>query len=110
MENKKVVKPKEKEDYLLYKLESPIEFEGSAITELDLRSLREMNFDKLCNMLDAYTAMGGTESVYADMPMQFAKIVAAEAGGLPVEAIGKLGIRDSVRVRMRIYRFFYLSE
>ena len=32
MENKKVVKPKEKEDYLLYKLESPIEFEGSAIT------------------------------------------------------------------------------
>ena len=115
MENKEEVKKegkekKEKEDYLLYKLETPVEFEGSTITEIDLRSLRGMNFDKLCNLLDTYAAMGGTESIYADMPMRFAKIVAGEAAGLPVEAIGKLGIRDAMRVRMRIYRFFYLSE
>ena len=59
---------------------------------------------------DAYEAMGGNGNVTLDVPLPFAKLIMQLITGYPLEALGKLSARDGIRLRARIYRFFYLSK
>lgn len=101
---------KEEKDFLDYELEKPVAFEQVTISHIDLTKLREMTLDELSEVYDAYEAMGGNGGITVDVPLPFAKLVIQRMTGYPLEAIGKMSARDALRIRMRIYRFFYLSN
>lgn len=101
---------KEEKDFLNYVLEKPVTFEEMTIRMVDLTKLREMTLDELSEVYEAYEAMGGNGGVTMDVPIPFAKLIIQRMTGYPLEAIGKMSARDALRIRMRIYRFFYLSN
>ena len=101
---------KEEKDYLDYELETPVTFEKATITRVDMTKLRDMTLDELSEVYDAYEAMGGNGNVTLDVPLPFAKLIMQRITGYPLEALGKLSARDGIRLRARIYRFFYLSK
>ncbi len=101
---------KAEKDFLIYELEKPVEFEQMTITQVDLTKLREMTLDELSEVYEAYEAMGGNGTVSMDVPLPFAKLIVQRMTGYPLEAIGTMNVRDALRIRARIYRFFYLSN
>ncbi len=101
---------KEEQDFLDYELEKPVEFEKTTISRIDLTKLREMNLDELSEVYETYEAMGGSDGIAMGVPLPFAKLIMQRITGYPLEALGRMGARDALRIRLRIYRFFYLSK
>lgn len=42
--------------------------------------------------------------------LKFVRLLMQRATGYPLEALNKIGMRDAVRLKARVYRFFYLSK
>ncbi len=110
MEETREVKPIEakKDDYLIVPLEKPVEFEKTTIKQLDLTKLRDMTLDELSEIYDVYSALGEKEGVMQEFSIKFVKLLAQHVTGYPLEAIGKVSAKDAVRLKARVYRFFYL--
>ena len=103
-------KEKEKKDFLLYELEKPITFEQADISQIDLRKLREMTLEDLSELYDTYAVFGEGEGVMQECNLKFVRLLMQRATGYPLEALNKIGMRDAVRLKARVYRFFYLSD
>lgn len=106
----KTVKTKDTEDFLVYPLEKEVVFEGNKIETIDLTSLREMTLDELAEIYDAYEVLGGSDTIAMGVPLRFLKLVIQNVTGISLEALGRLSARDTLRLRARVYRFFYLSK
>ena len=103
-------KMEEKQDFLRYKLETPVEYGDINIYEIDLRKLRDMTLDDLSEVYDAYTALGGTEGIMQESSLSFVKLLIQRITNYPLDIVGKIGIRDALKLKTRVYRFFYLSK
>lgn len=103
-------KEKEKKDFLLYELEKPITFEQADISQIDLRKLREMTLEDLSELYDTYAVFGEGEGVMQECNLKFVRLLMQRATGYPLEALNKIGMRDAVRLKARVYRFFYPSK
>ena len=97
-------KEKEKKDFLLYELEKPITFEQADISQIDLRKLREMTLEDLSELYDTYAVFGEGEGVMQECNLKFVRLLMQRATGYPLEAL------NAVRLKARVYRFFYLSK
>ena len=106
-ENKK--EKKEEKDWLIIDLKDPIEHQTTQITTLDLTGLRDMTGGDLNVVYDLYANMGGTGTIMQESTLLFAQIVMSRVTGYPVEVIRKIKARDSVALKGRVYRFFFLS-
>lgn len=99
-----------KKDWLVLKLDQPVEYQGTTITEIDLTSIREMTGRDLNMIYDLYMAQGGGGIAMQEGTLLFAQVIASRASGHPLEAIMMLKAKDSVYLKNRVYRFFFLSE
>lgn len=97
-----------KEDWLILKLDKPIAGMQGEIDKLDLTGLRELTFDDMVELYNVYNMSGGEGPVMQESTMLFAKIAAQRVSGLTLEELGRLTARDAVKVKNRIYRFFYM--
>ena len=59
---------------------------------------------------DLYMAQGGGGVAMQESTLLFAQVVASRVCGYPIEAIMELKAKDSVYLKNRVYRFFFLSE
>lgn len=110
MEEKKekTAKTQEKKDWLILELSDPVEYQATQITTLDMSGLRDMTGGDLNVVYDLYENMGGTGTIMQESTLLFAQIVASRVTGHPIEAIRKIKARDSVAMKGRVYRFFFL--
>ena len=67
-----------------------------------------MTLDELSDVYDIYAAMGEKEGVMQEFSVRFVKLLLHHVTGYPLEALGKISAKDAVRLKARIYRFFYL--
>ena len=103
-------KIQKKNDYLVLDLKAPIEYGGMCIQQLDMSGLRDMTGRELNVIYDLYAAQGGSGVALQESTLLFAQVVASRVCGYPLEAIMELKAKDSVYLKNRVYRFFYLSE
>lgn len=99
-----------KQDYLVLELSTPVEHEGTTITKLDMRKLRDMTGRDINQIYDLYYALGGNQQIMQEGTLLFAQVVASKVCGYPIEAIMDLKAKDSVYLKNRVYRFFYITE
>ncbi|MFQ8681958.1 phage tail assembly protein [Enterocloster sp.] len=100
---------KEKKDFLKLELTSPVEWQGQEIRELDMTKLREMTGEELNVVYDLYEAQGGDGIIMQEGKLRFAQVIASRVTGYPLEAIQKIKAKDSVALKNRVYRFFFLT-
>lgn len=111
-ENQKEVteqKAKPKQNWLVLKLDFPIEYQGTEIKEIDLSKVKEMTGEDLNVIYDLYESLGGGGNIMQECTLRFAQVIASRATGYPLEVILKLKAKDSVALKGRLYRFFFLS-
>jgi len=99
---------KENQDWLILTLEKPVEYQGMHITQLDMSGLRDMNGRDLNTIYDLYAAQGGNGIALQESTLLFAQVAASRVCGYPLEAIMELKAKDSVYLKNRVYRFFFL--
>ena len=99
----------QKNDFLKLKLTIPVEWQGQEIRELDLSKLREMTGEELNVVYNLYETQGGEGLVMQEGKLLFAQIIASRITGYPLEAIYKIKAKDSVTLKNRVYRFFFLE-
>ncbi|MSS36606.1 phage tail assembly protein [Clostridium porci] len=99
-----------KKDWLILNLKTPVEYQGMKITQLDMTGLRNMTGRDLNMVYDLYMAQGGGGVAMQESTLLFAQVVASRVCGYPIEAIMELKAKDSVYLKNRVYRFFFLSE
>lgn len=97
-----------KKDWLRLKLDKPIEYNGMMIETLDMTGLREMTGRELNTIYDLYAGQGGNGIALQESTLLFAQVVASRVCGYPLEAIMELKAKDSVYLKNRVYRFFFL--
>lgn len=100
----------EDKDWLVLELKNPIEYQGVTIERIDMTGLRNMTGKELNQLYDLYLAQGGGGIAMQESTLLFAQIAASMVCGYPLEAIMELKAKDSVYLKNRVYRFFYLSE
>lgn len=93
--------------WLKFKLAGPLEFNGLNAEEMDLTGLLDMTLDDMNGLYDTYAALGGAGMVMQEATLRFAQLAAAAVTGFPIEMIGKLKAKDAIKLKNRIYRFFY---
>lgn len=98
-----------KEDWLILKLQEPVEYQTMEISTLDLTGIRDMTGSDLNIVYDLYASLGGDGYIMQESTLLFAQVIASRATGYPVEAIMALKAKDSILLKNRVYRFFFLS-
>ena len=58
---------------------------------------------------DLYETQGGDGIIMQEGKLRFAQLLASRVTGYPLEAIQKIKAKDSVALKSRVYRFFYLT-
>lgn len=97
-------------DWMVLDLGVPVDYQGTHITQLDLRGLRDMTGRDLNVIYDLYSAQGGGAFALQESTLLFAQVVASRVCGYPLEAVMLLKAKDSMYLKNRVYRFFFLSE
>lgn len=98
-----------KEGWKFIALEKPVEYMGMKVEALDLTGLDDLTLDDMIEVYNLYDAMGGQGTVMQESSLLFAKLTAQRLTGVPLEALGKIGAKDAIKLKNRIYRFFYMS-
>lgn len=93
--------------WLKIKLENPLEFNGLSANEIDLSGLLDMTLDDMNGLYDTYATLGGAGMVMQEATLRFAQLAAASVTGFPIEMLGRLKAKDAIKLKNRIYRFFY---
>lgn len=99
-----------KKDWLVINLKEPVEYQGMSVSKVDLTGIREMTGRDLNVVYDLYGSMGGGGIVMQESTLLFAQIIASRACGYPIEALMELKAKDSMVLKNRVYRFFFLQE
>lgn len=107
-EQKETASPKD--DWLKFKLENPVDYQQIHLEELDLNPIRDLNGNDMNVIYDIYASLGGDGYVMQETTLRFAQVAASRATGVPMELLGMLSAKDTIKLKNRIYRFFYLSE
>lgn len=99
-----------KEDWLVLELKTPIEYQGTKIDRIDMSGLRDMTGRDLNTIYDLYESQGGGGIALQESTLLFAQVAASRVCGYPLEAIMELKAKDSVYLKNRVYRFFFVLE
>ena len=65
--------------------------------------------EELNVVYDLYETQGGDGIIMQEGKLRFAQLLASRVTGYPLEAIQKIKAKDSVALKSRVYRFFYLT-
>ena len=100
----------ETKNWLVINLKDPVTYQGETITVIDLTKITELTGTDLNTIYDLYYDLGGQRTVMQEITLLFAQIVASKVTGRPVEVLERLKARDSMNLKNRVYRFFFLEE
>lgn len=90
-------------------LTHPVNQMGKQVEILDLSGLDNLTLDDMIELYDLHEAMGGNGTVMQESSLLFAKLTAQRITGIPLEILGQLSAKDALKLKNRIYRFFYMS-
>jgi hypothetical protein len=109
---KKVVKESESIsalEWLKIKLKEPVDYQGIHVDSLDLSGMESLTGKDLNSVYDLYANMGGSGIIMQEATLLFAQIIASKVTGFPLELFYVLKAGDSVKLKNRVYRFFFLE-
>ena len=109
---KKVLKDNEavsNQEWLKIKLKEPVEYQGIRVDTIDLTGMESLTGRDLNSVYDLYANMGGSGIIMQEATLLFAQIIASKVTGFPIELFYILKAGDSVKVKNRVYRFFFLE-
>lgn len=107
-EETKALPTQKKEDWLVIKLEKTVNCASGKTDKLDLTGLRYLTLDDMVQLYDIYNMNGGAGTVMQESTMLFAKIIAQRVSDFTLEELGTLSAKDAMKIKNRIYRFFYM--
>lgn len=107
-ENRETV-PKRKNDWKVFRLSKPVMHMGNPVRELDLTGLDSLTLDDMTELYNLYEGMGGTGTIMQESSLLFAKLTVQRMTGLTLETLGQISAKDAVKLKNRLYRFFYMS-
>ena len=81
-----------KKDWKIITLKKPVEYQG------------------MDNAYDTYYALGGNRQIMQESTLLFAQIMAAQVTGYQIEVFERMGAKDAMCLKNRVYRFFFLEE
>ena len=99
---------KKANNWKIIKLSKPLEHLGSQVTELDLTGLDDLTLNDLNELYNTYELMGGGGTVMQETSLLFAELVAQRLTRLPLETLGTMRAKDAIKLKNRIYRFFFM--
>ena len=97
------------QEWLKLKLKTPVEYQGIKVDQLDLSSMETLTGRDLNSIYDLYANMGGSGIIMQEATLLFAQLIASKVTGFPLELFYVLKAGDSVKLKNRVYRFFFLE-
>lgn len=97
-------------NWKIVKLRKPIKYQELEVKELDLGKLEDLTAQDMNNAYDTYYALGGNRQIMQESTLLFAQIIAAQVTGYQMEVFERMDAKDAMRLKNRIYRFFFLEE
>ena len=99
-----------KKDWKIITLKKPVEYQGMEVKEIDLGKLEDLTAQDMNNAYDTYYALGGNRQIMQESTLLFAQIMAAQVTGYQIEVFERMGAKDAMCLKNRVYRFFFLEE
>ncbi len=96
-------------EWLKLKLKTPVEYQGIKVDQLDLSDMETLTGRDLNAIYDLYANMGGSGIIMQEATLLFAQLIASKVTGFPLELFYALKAGDSVKLKNRVYRFFFLE-
>ena len=100
----------EKKDWKIITLKKPVEYQGMEVKEIDLGKLEDLTAQDMNNAYDTYYALGGNRQIMQESTLLFAQIMAAQVTGYQIEVFERMGAKDAMCLKNRVYRFFFQEE
>lgn len=97
-------------DWKVIKLGKPIEYQGTEVREINLSKMDDLTAQDMNGTYDLYYTLGGNRQIMQESTLLFAQILAHKVTGYPMEVFERMNIRDAMRLKNRVYRFFFLEE
>lgn len=97
------------QEWMKLKLKTPVEYQGIKVDELDLSGMEDLTGRDLNSVYDLYANMGGSGIIMQEATLLFAQLIASKVTGFPLELFYVLRAGDSVKLKNRVYRFFFLE-
>nr|DAL84449.1 MAG TPA: tail assembly chaperone protein [Caudoviricetes sp.] len=97
------------QEWLKLKLKTPVEYQGIKVDQLDLSDMETLTGRDLNSIYDLYANMGGSGIIMQEATLLFAQLIASKVTGFPLELFYVLKAGDSVKMKNRVYRFFFLE-
>lgn len=98
-----------KKDWKIITLNKPVEYQGLEVREIDLKKLEDLTAQDMNTAYDTYYALGGNRQIMQESTLLFAQIIAAQVTGYQMEVFERMGAKDAMLLKNRIYRFFFLE-
>ena len=98
-----------KQEWMKIKLKAPVEYQGIQVESLDLSSMETLTGRDLNAVYDLYANMGGSGIIMQEATLLFAQLIASKVTGFPLELFYAMRAGDSVKLKNRVYRFFFLE-
>jgi hypothetical protein len=96
-------------EWMMLKLKMPVEYQGIKVDQLDLSGMDTLTGRDLNAVYDLYANMGGSGIIMQEATLLFAQLIASKVTGFPLELFYVLRASDSVKLKNRVYRFFFLE-
>ena len=109
LENRDKEAQDRKNDWKVIRLSKPVMHMGNPVRELDLTGLDSLTLDDMTELYTLYEELGGTGAIMQEASLLFAKLVTQRLTGLTMETLGQIPAKDAVKLKNRLYRFFYMS-
>ncbi|WP_313343824.1 phage tail assembly protein [Lacrimispora sp.] len=97
------------QEWMKLKLKTPVEYQGIKVDQLDLSGMEDLTGRDLNSVYDLYANMGGSGIIMQEATLLFAQLITSKVTGLPLELFYVLRASDSVKLKNRVYRFFFLE-
>lgn len=98
-----------KQEWMKIKLKTPVEYQGIQVENLDLTGMEMLTGRDLNAVYDLYANMGGSGIIMQEATLLFAQLIASRVTGFPLELFYAMRAGDSVKLKNRVYRFFFLE-
>jgi len=98
-----------KKDWKIVELRKPIKYQELEVKEIDLGKLEDLTAQDMNNAYDMYYALGGNRQIMQESTLLFAQIIASQVTGYQMEVFERMDAKDAMRLKNRVYRFFFLE-
>ena len=96
-------------DWMTVKLSKAITYQEIEVKEINLKKMEDLTAQDMNNIYDLYYALGGNKQIMQESTLLFAQILASQTTWYPMEVFERMSAKDAMRLKNRVYRFFFLE-